>query len=144
MSFTLRNESAMTVLGIYARAENANPEKIGDLWRRFHALGGAGAIESRLNDAVYCVYCEYETDLAGAFTVLIGCQVDMDAGVPDEMKKIEIAGGKFAVFEVVGEVPQSILDAWSEIWQTPLNRRYEADYDRYGADGNVTVHVGVR
>jgi len=144
MSFTLRDADRFTVMGICARAENANPGKIGDLWRSFHAMGNAGAIEARLDDSVYCVYCEYETDFTGGFTVLVGCAVDADAAVPDGMKKLEIEAGKFAVFDVVGELPKSILETWAEIWNTPLERRYRADFDRYGSDGKVTILVGVR
>ena len=144
MSFTLRQQEALTVLGNYARASNAEPKRIGDLWRRFDAMGGASAIEARRNDAVYCVYCEYESDFSGEYTVLIGCVVDADAAVPEGMKKIEIEAGKSAVFEPKGELPMSVWQTWAETWKTPFDRRYQADFDRYGADGNVTVHVGVR
>jgi hypothetical protein len=41
-------------------------------------------------------------------------------------------------------LPQGVFDAWSEVWATPLDRRYQADFDRYGTDGIATVHVGVR
>jgi len=144
VSYTVHHEDGLTVLGIYTRASNATPSKIGDLWRRFHAGGNAGLIEARKNDAGYCVYCEYERDFTGAYTVLIGCVVDADAAIPEGMKKIEIDAGKFAVFEPVGELPKSVFETWAEIWKTPLDRRYQADFDRYGDDGNVTVHVGVR
>ena len=144
MSFTLVDAERLAILGIYARASNAAPEKIGDLWRRFHALGGAAAIDARLNDAVYGVYCEYEGDFTGVYTVLIGCAVDADAAIQDGMKKIAIEAGTFAVFEPVGELPMSVWETWAEVWEMPLDRRYQADFDRYGSDGNVTVHVGVR
>ena len=144
MSFTLRDGEGFTVVGICARVSNAAPEKIGDLWRRFHAMGDAAAVDARQNDAVYCVYCEYEGDFTGAYTVVIGCAVDADAAASEGMKKIRIKAGKFAAFEPVGELPMSIWETWAEIWKTPLDRRYQADYDRYGSDGNVTVHVGVR
>jgi predicted transcriptional regulator YdeE len=140
----LQDERELTVLGIHARVSNAAPEKIGDLWRRFYALAGARAIEARLNDAVYSVYSEYEGDFTAEYTVLIGCAVEPDTTVPETMKKIKIEAGKFAVFEPSGELPRSLWETWAKIWQTPLDRRYEADFDRYSGDGNVTVHVGVR
>jgi predicted transcriptional regulator YdeE len=144
VNFRLQDERELTVLGIHARVSNAAPEKIGDLWRKFHALGDAKSIETRLNDAVYSVYCEYEGDFTAEYTVLIGCAVDADAAVPEAMKKIKIEAGKFAVFEPVGELPRSLWETWAKIWQTQLDRRYEADFDRYGSDGKVTVYVGVR
>lgn len=144
MSFTLCDADRLTVMGIYARAENANPGKIGDLWRSFHAMGNVAAIPGRADDSVYCVYCEYETDFMGGFTVLVGCAVEGDTAVPEGMKKLEIEAGKFVVFDVVGELPKSIFEAWAEIWNMPLDRRYQADFDRYGSDGKVTIHAGVR
>jgi predicted transcriptional regulator YdeE len=143
MNFQWRYEDDIAVLGSYARASNAAPEKIGDLWRRFHAMGNAQAIDARRDDAVYSVYCEYVGDFTGEFTVVIGCAVDADAAVPDGMKKIAVKAGRFAVFEPVGELPMSVFETWAEIWKMPLERRYQADYDRYGSDGKVTVHVGV-
>jgi len=111
---------------------------------RFHAMSGAASVGGRRDDSVYCVYCEYEADFSGAFTVLIGCAVDADAEIPPAMKRLAIEAGIFAVFEPVGELPRSVFETWAEIWKTPLERRYQADFDRYGSDGEVTIHVGVR
>jgi len=144
MSFALQQQEALTVLGISARASNAEPEAIGELWRRFQAMGSATAIEARRNDPVYSVYCEYESDFNGQYTVLIGCAVDAEAATPEGMRKIEIGVGKFAVFEAVGELPMSVWQAWADIWKTSFDRLYKADFDRYGEDGTVTVHVEVR
>ena len=144
MSMSILNEEALTVLGIHARASNAAPQKIGDLWRRFQALGNAGAIGNRHSDEVFSVYCEYDGDYTGEYTVVIGCAVDADAAVPEGMKKIEIQAGRFAVIEPIGELPMSIWETWAQIWNSQLDRLYHADYDKYGSDGKVSVHVGVR
>lgn len=69
MKFKVRDSDSLTILGIHARAGNENLEQIGDLWRRFQAMGGPAGIAARLDDSVYCVYCEYVTDFTGAFTV---------------------------------------------------------------------------
>ncbi len=140
----MRDADRLTVLGIATKASNSAPQEIGDLWRRFHAMGGAQSIPARRNDAVYCVYCEYEGDFTKPYTVLIGCEIDPAVAVPEGFRTIEIEAGKFAVYQVTGELPQSLFEVWAEIWNTPLDRRYQADFDRYGDDGVVTVHVGVR
>ena len=134
-------------MGIHGRASNAEPHKIGDVWRKFNALGKEAAIPARSNDANYCVYCEYEGDHTQPFTVVIGCAVDADSEVPDGMKKITIKAGNYAVWYPEGPLPQSVFDAWAEVWQTPLDRLYQADYDVYGdasSKNGATVHVGVR
>jgi predicted transcriptional regulator YdeE len=130
-------------MGVHAVASNAEPRKIGDAWRRFHEIGGIQSIAARISDDVYCVYCEYEGDWTQPFTVVIGCAVDASAVARDGMKMVAIEAGSYAVFAAQGELPQSIFYAWSEVWQTSLNRRYQADYDRYDESG-ATVHVGVR
>jgi predicted transcriptional regulator YdeE len=143
MSCQVEHEPSITVMGIFTRASNAEPHKIGDLWRRFHAMGNAKAISARLTDAHYGVYCEYERDHTKPFTVVIGCAVPLDAEVLEGMKKITIEAGSFAVYKAEGELPQGVFNAWAEIWQTPLDRLYQADYDRYDETG-ATVYVGVR
>ncbi len=132
------------VMGLAGRASNKTPGPIGDLWRNFHGMGGAKAVPARFDDVVYCVYCEYESDWTGAYTVLVGCSVPMDAPVRPGMRKIEVPAGNFQVFSVTGELPSGIGRTWAEIWGLPLERRYEADFDRYAEDGSVTVHVGVQ
>jgi predicted transcriptional regulator YdeE len=142
MSYEIVEEAGLTVVGIYTLASNAEPQKIGDLWRRFHAMGNGADISGRLSNDHICVYCEYEGDWTMPFTVVIGCAVAHDAEVPQGMKKIAIEAGKFAVYHPQGELPQAVFDAWAEVWRTPFDRRYQADYDVYGANG-ATVHVGV-
>jgi predicted transcriptional regulator YdeE len=100
-------------------------------------------VAQRTSDAAYAVYCEYEGDHTQAFTAVIGCAVAPDAAVPEGMRKITIEAGRFAVYQPAGEMPQAVFDTWAEIWGTPLERRYQADYDRYGG-GPVEIHVGVR
>jgi predicted transcriptional regulator YdeE len=143
-SYELRDEETLTIVGISDRVSNAEPSKIGDLWRRFHAMGDGSAIPGRLSDAAYGVYCEYEGDYTQPFTAIVGCAVEPDAVVPDGMRKIAIEPGRFAVYRPTGEMPHAVFDTWAEIWKTPLERRYQADYDRYGGGKPVEIHVGVR
>jgi predicted transcriptional regulator YdeE len=143
-SYELCDEETLTIVGISDRVSNAEPSKIGDLWRRFHAMGDGSAIPGRLSDAAYGVYCEYEGDYTQPFTAIVGCAVEPDAVVPDGMRKIAIEPGRFAVYRPTGGMPHAVFDTWAEIWKTPLERRYQADYDRYGGGKPVEIHVGVR
>jgi predicted transcriptional regulator YdeE len=147
MSYEIEEQPTLTVMGVYSRASNSEPRKIGDLWRRFNAAGKEQSIPARTSDKHYCVYCEYEGDWTKEFTVVIGCSVDADAEVPEGMKKISVEAGRFAVWYPEGELPQSVFDAWAEVWKTPLDRLYRADYDVYGdvsSRNGASVHVGVR
>jgi predicted transcriptional regulator YdeE len=134
----------LTVMGIAARVSNAEPQKIGDLWGKFYPMGAQKIVETRLDETIYSVYCEYEGDASQPYTVVIGCAVAADAVVPDGLKKIDIEAGKFALFPVTGPMPMGVIQTWGQVWATPLERRYQADFDRYGDDGVVTVNVGIR
>jgi predicted transcriptional regulator YdeE len=143
-SYELRDEERLTIVGISDRVSNAEPSKLGDLWRRFHAMGDGNTIPGRISDAAFGVYCEYEGDYTQPFTALVGCAVEQDAVVPEGMRKIVIEAGRFAVFRPTGEMPHGVFETWAEIWATPHERRYQADYDRYGGGKPVEIHVGVR
>lgn len=143
MRHEMRLEGGFTVMGIFTRTSNANPEKIGDLWRKFHAVEDFKSIEARKDDTVYCIYCEYESDWTQAFTVVLGCEVEPGVEVPVGMKTVTIAPGEFAVFPVAFDGPIPAARKWQQIWEIPLTRRYEADYDRYGV-GTLDIHVGIQ
>ena len=143
MSYTLVHQPAVTVMGVFTRASNASPNLIGDLWRSFQAMGGHEAIQGRENNAHYGIYCEYEGDYTQRFTVVIGCEVAAGTAAGEGMRVIEIQAGDFAVYKPVGKLPEAVFETWAEIWKTPLDRSYRADFDRYDAHG-ATVHVGLR
>ena len=110
MSYELRSEEDLTIMGIFTRASNAEPHRIGDLWRRFHTMGNGKAVAERLTDVNYGVYCEYEGDHTKPFTVVIGCAVPHDAEAPEGMKAITVKAGNFAVYKAHGELPQGVFE----------------------------------
>jgi predicted transcriptional regulator YdeE len=144
MSFELIEMPGITVMGIQTRASNSELNKIGDLWRRFHAMGDHRIVEARMNDMHYAVYCEYEGDYTQPYSVVIGCEVPEGTPEIEGLKTVRIEAGKFAVYRRAYAQPNPVFATWEEIWKTPLDRRYQADYDRYGAADGITVNVGVR
>ena len=149
MSDDVQYESSLTVIGIATRTTNSSAHEIGALWKRFYETGGDGRIAACVDDSIYSIYSEYESGHTGSFTVLIGCAVPETTPVPQGMSKQTIAAGRYAVFAVTGKLPESIAKTWSSIWDTPiwdtpLDRVYDTDFERYEKDGAITVHVGVR
>lgn len=41
--------------------------------------------------------------------------------------------GYFYIYKPEGKFPDSVANTWKEIWQSPIARKYSADYDRYKA-----------
>lgn len=144
MSYEVQDESSFAVVGITVRTSNANAHEIGALWGRFYETGAARRISESGDATIYSVYSDYESDHTGSFTVLIGCAVPENSVVPDGMSKRSVSAGRYAVFPAIGELPASVVKAWSSVWDTPLDRVYNTDFERYSSDGAVTVHVGVR
>lgn len=144
MNYEVVDQPARTVMGIHARVSNAELNKLGDLWRRFHQSGDHSIVAARLSDMHYCVYCEYEGDHTQPYTVVIGCEVAEGTPQAEGLKVVGVEAGRFAVYTRPYEQPNPVFATWEEIWATPLDRRYQADYDRYGAPEGITVNVGVR
>jgi len=144
MSYELVELPGITVMGIATRASNAELNKIGDLWRRFHAMGDHQIVEARLSDFHYGVYCEYEGDWTQPYTMVVGCEVAEGTPAAEGLKTVRIEAGEFAVYTRRYGVPNPVFETWEEIWRTPLDRRYQADYDCYGAADGIRVNVGVR
>lgn len=92
---------------------------------------------------MYSVYFDYDSDEKGEFKALVGYAINAAADVPAGLDEVTLEPGPYAVFDATGPQPETIQKAWSEIWRAPLRRIYRTDYDRYGADGSVTIHVGV-
>jgi predicted transcriptional regulator YdeE len=135
---------ALRFAGLTARVSNAEPELIGDHWRRFHADETVTRIAGKANPNVFAVYTEYESDYTGAYTLLIGYSVEADAVVPGGLRVIEVPAQQYAVILASGEQPQATWAAWQWVWASALDRAYTADFDEYIAPGDVRLHVAVR
>jgi predicted transcriptional regulator YdeE len=144
MSYEVRQEIGLSVVGIAARTSNSSAHEIGALWKRFYREGIGEQIPGRLDGSIYSVYSEYESDFRGRYTLLIGCLVSADAPIPEGLSRQVVKAGNYAVFEATGELPESVVSTWASIWETPLDRLYVTDFERYTKEGTVTVHVGIR
>jgi predicted transcriptional regulator YdeE len=144
MDSQLRNIKAFTVMGIFGRQSNDNPEQIGKLWQEFYAKGGAKQIPNRRGDDVFAVYTDYEGDYTKPYMMLIGCEVPAGMTTPPGFEARVIQAGSYAVFEARGPIPASVVSTWQHVWKAPLQRAYSTDFDRYRGPEAVDVHVAVK
>lgn len=118
-------------------------EKIGAHWNRFFEENWLEKIPNRINDTLYGLYTDYEGDFTQPYTLIIGTQVSTLSSIPEGMVGKEIPAQTYALFEAKGEFPQALIDKWIEIWKTPLERSYLADFEKY--DGGVaTIYIGLK
>ena len=62
MSYDVRQEAALKIVGIATRTANSRSHEMGALWEKFYKTGVAEQIPARLDGDIYSVYSEYESD----------------------------------------------------------------------------------
>ncbi|PQO36942.1 hypothetical protein C5Y96_07205 [Blastopirellula marina] len=96
------------------------------------------------------VYADYESDQSGQFTMLLGREVSPEAEIPDQLDKVRIHKGSYLHFIGEGEMPQTVLKTWKEIWHffeedTAYTRSFEADFEIYdeASPNRVDIFIAV-
>lgn len=139
------------VTGFVVRTTNAdemNPmtAKIGNLWEKFY-LNAAPKLTDK--SKVYGLYTNYESDFTGAFDV-IACSDTLSAQLLSESVKTKVSSGKYVTFSATGEMPQVVIDLWSEVWNyfasehCPHERAYTTDFEYYKSANSVEISIAVR
>jgi len=128
---------AFKIIGISVRTTNENGQStidLGKLWNRFYADGFLWTIPDRINDDIYSIYTDYQSDYTGLYTSIIGCKVNSLDNIPSGLTGKQIQGGKFLKYVGKGKMPDAVIAKWKEIWKKDkeLNRKYTADFEVYG------------
>lgn len=126
---------AFNIIGISVRTSNQNGQGMKDipaLWNEFMSKQIASKIPNKINDAIYCIYTDYEKDHTKPYTTIIGCKVANLDSVPEGMVAKSIDAGNYTKFVAEGSLLQgSVISQWIKIWNTKLNRKYTADFEIY-------------
>src|SRR5262245_52991449 len=125
----------LIVLGLSARVvPGAEAREIPALWQRFLSSPHDPSRD------VYAIYCDYERDFRGPYTMVIGQPASPSADVPPDRRRVRIPFGPYARTHAEGHPAQALWQAWTFIntsWPDRTRRRYIADYERY-APGAIT------
>ncbi len=119
----------MTLIGLEIRTSNENAHEIGAVWGRFMGGNLADAIPDRIGGNLIAVYCEYEGDHTKPYTFFLGCPVTPGAEAPEGMTTRTVPGGSFARFLAEGDMPGALMETWGAIWNAPITRSFEVDYE---------------
>lgn len=138
------------IVGLTTRTQNANemnPEtsKIAGLWQSFFE-NVAPLLPT--GSPFYGVYYNYESDASGEFTVLAGTDQSIENS-PLALEEITLESGDYLLFKGQGEMPQTIIDTWAEIWtyftENPNHqRRYTTDFECYTAENEVEIYIAIQ
>lgn len=150
----LRNVATKYAAGISVSTTNMNEftpglGKIPGLWARFFGEDLYNSIPNRTQDGVPVgVYVDFEDGYSGTFTVLAGVATNDLSAVPDGMRGITLAAGRYLVFTSKGAMPAAVIAAWTAIWQyfqtsQEYRRAFKTDYEWYVAPDEVEIHISI-
>nr|WP_315171444.1 GyrI-like domain-containing protein [uncultured Flavobacterium sp.] len=131
------NIEPFKIIGISVRTTNENNQAakdIGDLWSRFLNEKVLEAIPNKIDNTVYSIYTEYESDHTKPYTTILGCKVATLNTIPDGMVGKSFDGGNYVKLSAKGDLMKDlIINKWLEIWQMDLQRVFTADFEVFGA-----------
>lgn len=144
---------ALKIIGIETRTSNKNAlQDLGTLWNRFFAEQISSKITNAVDDTIYAVYTDYESDYNGMYTTIIGKEVTDFAKIPIGFISREFSAQISKTFIAKGKLPDAVGTTWAEIWKenNNLNRSYLHDIEVYGQqsqnleNGIVEIMIGVK
>ncbi len=119
-------------MGVELRTSLQNaPTDIAPFWRDFYRDNIQEKIPNQKTGEVLGLYCEYESDHTGPYTLVAGCEVTLVGDVPNGFVVKHLPAAKYAVFEVSGEFPHKLMEAWEWIWEGHLKRTFAGDFEVY-------------
>ncbi len=135
-------KEAIKIIGIEVRTNNkvemSGQGKISQQWKTFYKEKVLSQIPKKKNpDLVLAVYTDYESDMNGEFSFIIGTEVTDDAEVPEGLTSRRIPSSKYALFSSEkGPIPDIIISIWKHIWSLKPNdiggnRAYKTDFELY-------------
>lgn len=124
------------VIGLKIRTTNKNMQGAKDipaLWKKFMSENTISEIPNKVDDTVFAIYTNYESDHTEAYDMILGCKVNSLGKIPKEMVGLDFKADKYAKFTSKGNLKNNIVyNKWTEIWNSNLDRKYVADFEVYG------------
>ncbi|MCW3107576.1 MAG: hypothetical protein JWQ09_2082 [Segetibacter sp.] len=151
-NYTVVQKPSLQVVGIECRICNspvAGPCDISKHWAKFYNEDIIHHIPNKTSDEVIALYCDYEGDYMQPYSFVIGCPVSSFDVVPEGMVAKTIPAGFYGFFRAVGDYPTNLIETWSTIWRTDLQRTYRSDYEVYGnkfisdTSKEVEIYIGL-
>ena len=122
-------------------------QTIPPLWQRFGQDGVQAAIPGKLDGDVLAVYTHFEhagLNNTGLYSLVIGAQVAPATPVPAGMVRVVVPASRRAVFAVPATRFDLVGAAWHAVWaNTALPKTFVAEYERYHANGDISVSIGL-
>ncbi len=142
------------IIGISIRTTNENGQaskEIAELWGKFMSENILTKIPNKVDDKIYSLYTDYESDHTKPYTVILGCKVENLNNIPGGMTGKSFNGGTYFKTTTKGDLMQGlVVNQWSKIFEMELDRNYDADFEIFGekaqnpSDAEVDFYVGIK
>ncbi|MEZ0076957.1 GyrI-like domain-containing protein [Planotetraspora sp. GP83] len=110
------------VVGYAVRTTNAaeadpSRARLPALWARAGAPGAFAHVPGRVDENLYAVLTDYESDHHGAYTEVVGVAVHTAARLPEGMVAVRAPGVPALMLEARGPMPGALVEAWQYVWK---------------------------
>ena len=120
-------------------------QDIAEMWQKFFGEGIYNKIENKLNNKTIGLYTDYEGDYTKPYKFVVCTEVNKESKNLENRVIKTIPKGKYARFIITGDVQKSVGEAWSEIWNMDLKRKYTCDFEEYQNNSedmnNQEIHI---
>lgn len=140
MNYEIVELKEKTVVGLSISTSNNDPEmgqKFQSVWVKLY--GGEAVspvyptIKNIASQSALGIYTDYSDRSVLtenlAYTYTAGIEVSKNEN--PELSQIVIPAGKYAKFSVRGHMDRAVAEAWQQIWQMDLDRRFGCDFEEY-------------
>lgn len=134
MKYEIVELEEKVVAGIKIKTTNKDGKAVQDIgitWQKLFSDGIYEKMPNKVNGKTIGLYTEYEGDYTKPYTFIAGAEVSKEVKNNEELESIIIPKGKYAKFIITGDVQNSVGQAWQEIWDMALKRKYTCDFEEY-------------
>ena len=92
---------------------------------------------------MYGVYSEYESDDSADYKITVGVEVTKPKNA------ITIDNQKYLVFSKKGEIPDVVVELWTEIWEhfssdeSKYERAFKVDFEKYLSEDEIEIYISI-
>lgn len=151
MPVKILEKGEILIVGKEIRTTNIDGQcmkEIPKLWKEFELQKLGDKIVNKVESkSILGIYTDYESNEKGAYSFIVGFQVNSVDSVPEGMVSKVIPASKYYVVTAKGKMPQKIGEAWAQIWNAGIHRTFKSDFElydeRYNGTGNSEVDIYV-
>ena len=148
MKYEIVELEQKVVEGIEVKTTNENGKSMQDIanmWQTFFTQGIYDKIENKVNGKTIGLYTDYEKDYTKPYNFAVCTEVSKKSKDMENRVVKVIPKGKYAKFVIHGDVQNAVGQAWQEIWNMNLNRKYTCDFEEYQNNSedmqNQEIHI---